>query len=92
MSRMSGKPTDIELLDEEIDMLRSTMRQAFQIVQGIDDPVEKLRGLNVIGTAATRVANLLKTQHQLGGGQEDEIARAIDHAIIEAARRLKVKL
>ncbi len=92
MSKLFDKDKRADTLQEEIDMLRSVIRQAYQIVQEIEDPAEKLRGLNVIGTAAARVANLLKAQHQLGGGQEDEIAQAIDYAIREAARRLDVKL
>jgi hypothetical protein len=87
---VEDKPTGT--LQEEIEMLRSVIRQAYQIVQEIEDPAEKLRGLNVIGTAAARVANLVQTQHQLTGGQDNEIAQAIDYAIREAARRLEVKL
>lgn len=92
MSKLFDKDKRADTLQEEIDMLRSVIRQAYQIVQEIEDPAEKLRGLNVIGTAATRVANLLKAQHQLGGGQGDEIAQSIDYVIREAARRLDVKL
>lgn len=80
------------VLQEEIDMLRIAMQQAFQIIQAIEDPSDKLRGLNTLSSAAGRVASLVKTQHQLGGGKESEIARAIQAAIAEAARKLKVEL
>lgn len=73
-------------------MLRTVMKQSFQLIQTMDDPSEKLRGLSVLSSAAGRVASLVKTQHQIGGGEESEIARAIEAAIAEAARRLKVEL
>ena len=90
--QVSSENRSADYLQEEIEMLREMIRQSYQTIREIEDPAERLRGLNSIGAAISRVATLLKTQQQLNGEAGSEIARAIDYAIQEAARRLKVEL
>ncbi len=52
MTTLFDDDKQADSLQEEIDMLRAIIRQTYQIVQEIDDPAAKLRGLNAIGLAS----------------------------------------
>ncbi len=79
-------------LEEEIEMLRKALRQAFQLSQEAQSTEEKLRALGVLGAAAARLANMVKVQRQLNQGRESELEEAINAAIEEAAREMGLQL
>lgn len=79
-------------LEEEIEMLRQALRQAFQLSQEAQSTEEKLRALGALGTAAARLANMVKVQRQINQGRESELEEAINAAIEEAAREMGLQL
>jgi hypothetical protein len=89
--------TDLEVLlggglDAEIAMLRASTRRLFEISkesEGLDAAVKSLR---VLGLSASRLANLLKIQAELDKGKGDHFAQALNEALEEVAKELRLKL
>lgn len=92
MRRSKKGPKPGVSLEEEIEMLRKALRQAFQLSQEAQSTEEKLRALGALGAAAARLANMVKVQRQLNQGRESELEEAINAAIEEAAREMGLQL
>jgi hypothetical protein len=82
-------------LQDEIAMLRAIIRRVFEQAGRIpdeEDPRKELqvwsRVLATLGTAATRLAGLLRTQKALAGGAND-FALALSHALNEVREELE---
>jgi hypothetical protein len=78
-----------EDLLEEIACLRSIMRRAAELADKeslSDEDLALLQVVDSFGRASTRLANLLKTQRALGGG--DDAAAALNQALAEAIKEL----
>jgi hypothetical protein len=88
MTSKSKPKTQANNLEEEIEMLRKAVRQSFQLCQEVEDPQEKLRLLGTLGATASRLANLVKIQHQLNQGKGTEMDELIKAALDEVAREL----
>jgi hypothetical protein len=75
-------------LKQEIGMVRVVMRRVFDLVDDAATGESGLEGwassLNALGTAATRLAGLLRTQQALTGGSS-EIAEALSQALREVS-------
>ena len=69
-------------LNDEITMLRVVMRRMFQQVGECEDPATWAAALGALGSAATRLAGLLRTQKLLAGGGSD-VAEALSAALRE---------
>lgn len=89
-TRKSDKGT--ASLEEEIELLRRALREAFRISQEAEDAEDKLRALGALGAAATRLANMVKVQRELERGKEAEVNERIKAAIEEAAREMGLQL
>lgn len=79
-------------LEEEIELLRRALREAFRISQEAEDAEDKLRALGALGAAAVRLANMVKVQRELERGKEAEVNERIKAAIEEAAREMGLQL
>lgn len=82
-------------LQDEIAMLRAIIRRVFEQagqIPGEEDPRKELqvwsRVLATLGTAATRLAGLLRTQKALAGDAND-FALALSHALNEIREELE---
>jgi hypothetical protein len=78
----------VDLL-EEIACLRSIMRRAAELADKeslSDEDLALLQVVDSFGRASTRLANLLKTQRELGAG--DDAAAALNQALAEAIKEL----
>jgi uncharacterized protein YjcR len=80
-------------LDDEIALLRVMIRRVFEAA---DNEAETLddweRALSTLGSASTRLANLIRAQHLTSGGSqniEDLLAEAIGDAAHEISERYK---
>jgi hypothetical protein len=74
---------------EEIACLRSIMRRAAELADKeslSDEDLALLQVVDSFGRASTRLANLLKTQRELGAG--DDAAAALNQALAEAIKEL----
>jgi hypothetical protein len=70
-------------LRDEIAMLRVLMRRTLELTRDLDDHVEVIKALSAMGLATVRLANLLKTEKELGGG-----ATATTRMITNAIKRV----
>lgn len=66
-------------LDEEIALVRLTIRQLYSLAQE-QDAEQAVRTLNALSASASRLARLVQTQASLRGG-EDEISAALSAAL-----------
>lgn len=72
-------------LDSEINMLRVGIRRLFELTQENSDIERGIRLLSVLGSSATRLANLLRTELLLGGDRQDKVYTQLIDAIEEMA-------
>ena len=89
--------TDLEVLlggglDAEIAMLRASTRRLFEISKESEGLEAAVKTLRVLGLSATRLANLLKTQAELDTTKGDQFAQALNEALDEVAKELRLKL
>ena len=76
-------------LQDEIDMLRVTIRRVFDLATDETLDLEaSSRALGTLGVASTRLAGLLNTQKLLYGKQ-DEVMLALHQAIKEVNEELR---
>ena len=79
-------------LDDEIAMLRVTMRRYFEVVQGVNDIDVLANTVGIMGIAATRLAGLLRIKKLLGGGDDDEWLRTINQAIADVSEEFGLSI
>ncbi len=68
-------------LDDEIKMLRTATSRIFQLATQIEDIDQAIKALGALGLASIRTSRLLKTQKELGNG--DQALSVISAAINE---------
>ena len=71
-------------LEEEIAMLRIATQRTFKLARQIDDIDQAIKALGALGLASIRTSQLLKSQKELGNG--DQALSAITDAINEVLR------
>ena len=77
-------------LQHEISLLRMMIRRTMQLADGIDDLKDAMRLLDALGSAAGRLANLLRVQKSLREFRSplaDEISLAIQQVNTELRRK-----
>ena len=57
-------------LDEEIVMLRNATQQTFSLANQVDDIDQAIRVLGALGLASIRTSRLLKSQKEIGNGDQ----------------------
>jgi hypothetical protein len=67
--------------EEEIAMLRTATQRTFELANQVDDIEQAIKALGALGMASIRTSRLLKTQKELGNG--DQALSAISAAINE---------
>jgi hypothetical protein len=80
-------PLSASDLQEEITMLRETLRRFFELGRGCEDIETAANILSVFGLATTRLARLLLTQRELGA-ERDPLMEAIQTAVAETAKEM----
>jgi hypothetical protein len=78
-------------IQDEVAMLRVATRRLLALVEQDQDPEKAANALNVLGLAAIRIANLLKTQKMLYG-ETDSTAQAISTALAEIVKEMGLKV
>jgi uncharacterized protein YjcR len=71
-------------LEEEIAMLRVATQWTFNLANQVDDINQAIKALGALGLASIRTSRLLKSQKELGNG--DQALSAITDAINEVLR------
>lgn len=71
-------------LEEEIAMLRVATQWTFNLANQVDDIDQAIKALGALGLASIRTSRLLKSQKELGNG--DQALSAIKDAINEVLR------
>jgi hypothetical protein len=71
-------------LDHEITMLRTATLRTFQLANQVDDIDQAIKTLGALGLASIRTSRLLKTQKELGNG--DQALTIISAAINEVLK------
>lgn len=71
-------------LDEEIVMLRNATQQTFSLANQVDDIDQAIRVLGALGLASIRTSRLLKSQKEIGNG--DNALSAVSNAINEVLK------
>lgn len=71
-------------LDEEIVMLRNATQQTFSLANQVDDIDQAIRVLGALGLASIRTSRLLKSQKEIGNG--DNVLSAVSNAINEVLK------
>lgn len=66
-------------LEEEIAMLRTATQKTFELANQVDDIEQAIKALGALGLASIRTSRLLKSQKELGNG--DEALSALTTAI-----------
>jgi hypothetical protein len=88
---LESSDLDIALLnglDDEIALLRVIIRRVFEYTNSADQNLETWStALGTLGSAATRLAHLLRTQKLLGG-QEENASSALSQALAEVTKEL----
>lgn len=74
-------------LQEEIAMLRETLRRFFELGRGCEDIETAANILSVFGLATNRLARLLLAQRELGN-ERDPLMEAIQAAVAETAKEM----
>lgn len=72
-------------LDEEINLVRVVVRRILEASEDIDDLETSLKALNILSLAINRLANLVKTQHDIGGADDDKTW----NALLETLQRIE---
>lgn len=80
-------PLSASDLQEEIAMLRETLRRFFELGRGCEDIETAANILSVFGLATTRLARLLLAQRELGA-ERDPLMEAIQSAVAETAKEM----
>lgn len=80
-------PLSASDLQEEIAMLRETLRRFFELGRGCEDIETAANILSVFGLATTRLARLLLAQRELGA-ERDPLMEAIQTAVAETAKEM----
>ena len=72
-------------LNEEIRMLRSATRRVFELADQASDIDQAIKVLSALGLASIRMSRLLKTQKELGDGDQalEVIFAAINEMLVE---------
>lgn len=72
-------------LDEEIRMLRKATRRVFELAQQAEDIDLAIKSLGSLGLAMIRTSRLLKSQKELGDGDQalEVISAAINDVLVE---------
>lgn len=92
-----GELIDLEALKEksaagnlagEIAMLRVVSRRLLSLAQGVETLDEMIAVVNSLGLSAARLANLLRAQKQLTGGDEARVTAALSQALHEVVQEL----
>ena len=75
-------------LEEEIVMLRNATQQTFSLAHQVDDIDQAIRVLGALGLASIRTSRLLKSQKEIGNGDQAlaEIRDAIKEVLKERGR------
>ena len=73
-----------EGLHDEIAMLRVATRRAFELANQADDIDQAIKALGALGLASIRTSRLLKSQKELGNG--DQALSAVSTAISEVLK------
>lgn len=71
-------------LDEEIVMLRNATQQTFSLANQVDDIDQAIKVLGALGLASIRTSRLLKSQKEIGNG--DNALSAVSNAINEVLK------
>lgn len=71
-------------LEEEIAMLRTATQKTFELANQVDDIEQAIKALGALGLASIRTSRLLKSQKELGNG--DEALSAVSTAISEVLK------
>ena len=71
-------------LDEEIVMLRNATQQTFSLANQVDDIDQAIKVLGALGLASIRTSRLLKSQKELGDG--DQALSVVSNAINEVLK------
>jgi hypothetical protein len=75
-------------LDDEIALLRVIIRRVFEYTNAADQNLETWStALGTLGSAATRLAHLLRTQKLLGG-QDKDYTSSLSQALSEVTKEL----
>jgi hypothetical protein len=89
--KLETSDLDIALLDgldDEIAMLRVVIRRVFNYTHSVDQNLDTWStALSTLGSAATRLAHLLRTQKLLGGADKD-MSSALSQALSEVTKEL----
>jgi hypothetical protein len=75
-------------LKNEITLMRILMIRVLKLAEEIDDLSLAIKVLNAVGSAATRIMNLHKTQLALAGDSSDQLNQAIAMALQEVKQIL----
>ncbi len=76
-------------LQDEIAMLRVSLRRLFQLSKETEDSEKAARVLTSLSQASAQLANLLRTHKQLTGNSrtaDDAINTAIDQIVLELVK------
>ncbi len=76
-------------LESEIAMLRVVIRRVLELARGVDNLEQARDNLYALGSAATRLATLLRTQ-KIHFGDTDYINQAISNGLQDALKELKI--
>jgi hypothetical protein len=78
-------------LSDEVALLRVMIRRVVELATGggsSGDLEKAIAALNTLGTAATRLANLLKTEKKLAAG-DSEMSKALNKALDDVLAELR---
>lgn len=84
------QPNSPGILDEEIKMLKTITRRVFELADGVEELGQAVSLLGALGTASTRLANLLKAQKSLGG-EQDPVMAALTDALDEIRKGWEIE-
>ncbi len=76
-------------LESEIAMLRVVIRRVLELAGGIDDFEQARDALSALGSAAARLATLLRTQKTLLG-DTDYVSQAISNGLQDVLKEFKI--
>ncbi len=79
-------------LDEEIAMLRFAMQRVFSSAERSEDQDLETWGdtLNLLSRSAARLAQVLRTKHQLQSERKDDLTTALQLALNEVSREMGI--
>ena len=79
-------------MDEEIAMLRFAMRRVFTFAEHHEEQDIQTWGdtLNLLSRSASRLAQVLRTKQQLQAERKDDLATAIQKALVEVTQEMGI--